>query len=238
MEPKKRRLTKRKRMPGDGVGDEDATTLRSNVAVPNAEVAWAVMEGAAFKKGDALGTLSAAPSDSAVETVLAPLDGTMLKHFLLPGSGGGGGGVVGAGAALCLVRLCRHPAAISGLCAVCGRAVEGSHLKRVTLSGHVSELTVDQDEARACSSIEQLKAEKKLQLILDIDNTLLECTSKEPPPGIPGIQLIRLYGTRPHWIKRRPGLDAFLRQACAKFQMTLYTNGKVTKLHVFAALAP
>jgi RNA polymerase II subunit A C-terminal domain phosphatase len=110
---------------------------------------------------------------------------------------------------------------------VCGRRVSGSAHMKVTLSGVKSTLSVDHAEALATSPKERLMQARKLQLIMDIDNTLLEATASVPPPGVPSIRAILLnQGRSLHHIKLRPGLEAFLEKANSLFEMTLYTHGK------------
>jgi FCP1-like phosphatase family protein len=88
-------------------------------------------------------------------------------------------------------------------------------------------LTVDGAEAQTLAEVsaKRLKSLGKLKLVLDIDNTLLECSNRPPPPNIAGIQHIVLREGH-HWLKLRPGVEEFLRRAAEKYEMTLYTNGK------------
>ena len=147
-------------------------------------VVWAKLVGEPFSKGDLLVTVGEEEHPEASRSVMAPLDGTLVRCFVGSGNAAPEGGVLG------WARLCRHPTVVSSLCAVCGRHValqEGR--TRVTLSGVVSDVLVDDKEAVDSSASARLRKERKLQLVLDIDNTLLECTGKEPPPGISRLAL-------------------------------------------------
>jgi len=230
-----RKLTKRKRT--DDAEDSDGATLLLSPYLADARVVrWLLGEGAAFEKGAVLakikvpdaaaGSGSATTSPEEEEDVIAPEDGTLVRIIVRSGDPN-----PGPVEALARVKLCTHPAVVSNLCAVCGRLMPQAestapkhHL--VTLAGTVSDLRVDAFEAKARSRIARLKAARKLQLVLDIDNTLLECSATAPEEA-PGLRRIALYGgTRPHWLKLRPGVESFLDTAAAKFEMTLYTNGE------------
>jgi FCP1-like phosphatase family protein len=126
---------------------------------------------------------------------------------------------------------CPHPAVVSGyICAVCGKNLMQDKIKlqRVTISGSAGGMAVNETEASslASSTMRRLHAQRKLQLVLDIDQTLLECSPRPPPYELASIVPISLYnGQVPHWLKLRPGVREFLSEASKMYEMTLYTNG-------------
>jgi len=204
-------------------------------------IEWRLRDGASFRKGDVLATTrsqleSAEGVAAGTGEVTAPHDGSGLSILVAHGAEI----VAGLSSAVATARFCDHPAIVSRQCAVCGMinpsgdadgSDSGEH-KRVTLGGEVSELVVSQAEALRLSAAEasRLTSSRKLQLIMDIDHTLLECTSRPPQfdfSGTTSILPLPLYSGRAmHWIKLRPGLLEFLEAASHHFEMTLYTNGK------------
>ncbi|PFH34974.1 NLI interacting factor family phosphatase [Besnoitia besnoiti] len=93
---------------------------------------------------------------------------------------------------LCLCEIeaasCTHPLVVGGLCAVCGVEIRDTHVQEQTVqAGFVSkhkDLRLDREVARRMEyeRMAMLLAQRKLCLILDLDNTLLQA-SPDPPPA-------------------------------------------------------
>ena len=175
--PRRRKLTKRKR----SNNDEGLSTLSLGPCPEEGyKLAWLVNEGAEFTAGDTLATLvesasvdkgaAAVDKEAAAEPpapwLVAPQDGTLVARLVAQGAPVPN--LAATSVPVASVRLCRHAAVISGMCAVCGRhialsASSESHLK-VALSGCVSDLVVDREEAQVTSSKDRLLKAGKLQV--------------------------------------------------------------------------
>jgi RNA polymerase II subunit A C-terminal domain phosphatase len=154
-----------------------------------------------------------------------------------------------SGAAAASSQPCDHGQVIGNLCAKCGQTVVEAD------SSAAAAAAADEDEqeeapvdvalvtmagggtmrlsAEAARQLHSDKADRlltnlKLSLVLDLDNTLLHATPEPSAstyrgsdcfsfdiPGVAGV----------HYIKMRPHLQHFLKQAAKNFELTIYTAG-------------
>jgi RNA polymerase II subunit A-like phosphatase len=168
------------------------------------------------------------------------------------------------------IEPCTHPAVIDGLCAVCGQAVdqdqrnstnektngstngdetakngetEGS-TQALTLSGGVT-VSISTEYAHTFSShtSQSLRAAKKLNLVLDLDHTLLHATADQRASnllskcddlhtlllpfmeGHPFYQGGAVNLDQPHYVKLRPHLAEFLCDVMGQYEVSIYTAG-------------
>lgn len=182
---------------------------------PTSTFRWVMEEGFDFEAGTILAE-ALGPEQELIGRIIADHSGTLVQHSLKDGEP--------------FALVCMHPSVSAGLCVCCGKAVLiGASYEKVTIGGCVSTLSVSKDEGANAGKLisNRLLERRKLSLVLDIDNTLLECTKQEPPhEGLSDDVLrINLLDAAPHWIKMRPGLRNFLSQAAPLFEMHLYTNG-------------
>ena len=159
------------------------------------------------------------------------------------------------------IEPCTHPAVIDGLCAVCGQAIavptngstnnttsEGSKkessTQALTLSGGVT-VSISSEYAQSFSThtSQSLRSEKKLNLVLDLDHTLLHATADRRASdllgtysdlytlllpfmeGHPFYQPGAVNLTQPHYVKLRPHLAEFLCGIIDQYEVTIYTAG-------------
>ena len=147
---------------------------------------------------------------------------------------------------------CDHQVQYGGLCAICGRELEEkdymgySETQRapIAMSHDTNGLTVSRTEAERLElrSHQQLLASKRLILVVDLDQTVIHCAVNPEiqqwirDPQSPNHDLVKdvkqftireRAGGRDqnciYFVKVRPGLEQFLREMHAKYEMHVYT---------------
>lgn len=168
-----------------------------------------------------------------------------------------------SGVELCFIKEpCAHAVQYGGLCALCGKAVEDekdysgyNYEDRATISmSHDNTgLKISLDEATKIehNTTDRLSREKKLILVVDLDQTVIHATvdptvgewQLDPSnPNYPAVKNVRSFCLEedpiapPGWtgpklppskcwyyVKLRPGLEEFLRLASDLYEMHIYT---------------
>lgn len=168
-----------------------------------------------------------------------------------------------SGVVLCTVQeACPHTVQYGGLCALCGKAVEDekdytgyNYEDRATIlmSHDNTGLRISLDEAAKIeqSTTENLVADKKLILVVDLDQTVIQATvdptvgewQRDPQnPNYPFVKDVRSFsleeepmippgwvGARPpptkcwYYVKLRPGLAEFLARISELYELHIYT---------------
>jgi len=145
---------------------------------------------------------------------------------------------------------CTHPVLQSGrMCAVCGEVLEeeAGHTKEATRvfvqGGH--HVSVSKSEAANIyrSMAQTLTKTRKLNLILDIDLTLLHATidprAEHLHHGGLEVHAFDIFNQGRllrHWCCLRPSLRSFLLQAHSLYVLTIYTHGRRDYAHQVARL--
>ncbi|RLV94985.1 RNA polymerase II subunit A C-terminal domain phosphatase [Spathaspora sp. JA1] len=164
---------------------------------------------------------------------------------------------------LCTIKEpCTHTVQYGGLCALCGKSLEDerdysgyNYQDRATISmAHDNTgLRISLDEATKIeqSTTDRLYEEKKLILVVDLDQTVIHATvdptvgewqSDPTNPNYPAVKDVKSFCleedpiTPPGWtgpklppskcwyyVKVRPGLSDFLQQVSNKYEMHIYT---------------
>lgn len=164
---------------------------------------------------------------------------------------------------LCTIdEPCAHTVQYGGLCALCGKAVEDekdytgyNYEDRATIamSHDNTGLRISLDEATKIEqgSTERLAADKKLILVVDLDQTVIHATvdptvgewQRDPSnPNYPFVKDVKLFsleeepilppgwvGPRPpptkcwYYVKLRPGLKEFLAEVSKLYELHIYT---------------
>ncbi|PVH13722.1 uncharacterized protein CXQ87_001840 [Candidozyma duobushaemuli] len=148
-----------------------------------------------------------------------------------------------SGIEVCSIREpCTHDVQYGGLCALCGKAVEDekdytgyNYEDRATIamSHDNTGLRISYDEATKIehNATERLAKEKKLILVVDLDQTVIHATV-DPTVGEwqkdPRILTTPLSRTcRPtkcwYYVKLRPGLKEFLANVAERYELHIYT---------------
>lgn len=168
-----------------------------------------------------------------------------------------------SGIEVCSIREpCTHDVQYGGLCALCGKAVEDekdytgyNYEDRATIamSHDNTGLRISYDEATKIehNATERLAKEKKLILVVDLDQTVIHATvdptvgewQKDPQnPNYPFVKDVQSFcleeepivppgwmGPRPgptkcwYYVKLRPGLKEFLANVAERYELHIYT---------------
>lgn len=150
---------------------------------------------------------------------------------------------------------CLHSVQYGGLCAVCGESVETQQnaLATIAMAHDNVGLRISLDEATRLeqTSVLRLNAERKLILVVDLDQTIIHATvdptvgewqQDKANPNYPLVKEVRLFcleeeqpvpqgyaGARPpptkcwYYVKLRPGLQEFLERVAALYELHIYT---------------
>lgn len=148
---------------------------------------------------------------------------------------------------------CSHSVQLHGLCALCGQDLSipdyiGSDTHRVSINlAHDSKgVMISHKEAQRIESLttERLLKQKKLSLLLDLDQTVVHATVDstvkewlENPnnPNFPALDEIHQFSLNEsptvYYLKLRPGTRKFLRKLHKKYEMHIYTMGTRAYAH-------
>ncbi|KAI9031939.1 hypothetical protein CLU79DRAFT_730794 [Phycomyces nitens] len=137
---------------------------------------------------------------------------------------------------------CKHEVQFNGLCAICGAILESSEITEagINMSHDLKGLTVSRKEAERLEkeTADRLRKDKKLSLILDLDQTIVHATW-DPTVGewmddeknanhaaTEDIRKFTLAGSPlVYYIKLRPGLSEFLEKVSQLYELHIYTMG-------------
>ena len=126
------------------------------------------------------------------------------------------------------MAACTHPQRLGNLCAVCGAVLDGKDTtEQVAARASSAALSVTSKEAEAIAGARQsrLDTQRKLQLVLDLDHTLLECSTDKRASNVEGVVSLGNVAGRPHWVRLRPGLRQFFDAVRPLYELAIYTHG-------------
>lgn len=150
-------------------------------------------------------------------------------------------------ALMIVVEPCGHSVQLNGLCAICGKDLTiGTYLVSETsratirMTHDASGVTVSQKEALRIEQETQarLLKEKKLSLVLDLDQTVIHATgdptvgdwmADQGNPNYPKLKEVHSFvlpgSPITYYIKLRPGTREFLAKQYKNYEMHIYTMG-------------
>ncbi|CDS11612.1 hypothetical protein LRAMOSA03875 [Lichtheimia ramosa] len=137
---------------------------------------------------------------------------------------------------------CTHEVQFHGMCAVCGKNLDKAESSKdnINMSHNTTGLTVSRKEAERLEqeNAARLMEERKLSLILDLDQTVVHATwdptvgewmkdeNNANHPATKDIRKFTLPGSSlMYYIKLRPGLSEFLEQVSKLYELHIYTMG-------------
>ena len=139
------------------------------------------------------------------------------------------------------IERCSHPTIIGSMCAVCGmeitpeqqKAVKHNNtMSRMTVAGLTVSISKEESEDLAKHEAARLHAQRRLSLVLDLDHTLLHATADRRASAVPRIRSLILPVAGPqgtifqvHYVKLRPHVASFLREAMRHYEIGVYTAG-------------
>lgn len=152
------------------------------------------------------------------------------------------GDVVDPGAALLeLERGCSHPTVMNDLCAECG-----ADLRKIELCGSkasvpmvhsVPDLKVSEEQAQILGRAdeERLLKDRKLVLLVDLDQTLIHTTNDNIPNNLKDVYHFQLGPHSPWYHTRlRPGTHHFLCEMSQYYELHICTFGARNYAHTIA----
>ena len=137
---------------------------------------------------------------------------------------------------------CSHPQRLGNMCAACGAilAPEGEaagvcKTARVAVQGAATSRTALRVTGAEASVLTEqrsrrLETKRQLQLVLDLDHTLLECSTDPRADAFVAaaasrVKFLGLVGGKPHWVRLRPKLEEFFAAVAPLYELAIYTHG-------------
>ncbi|XP_075215635.1 RNA polymerase II subunit A C-terminal domain phosphatase Fcp1 [Lycorma delicatula] len=150
--------------------------------------------------------------------------------------------VLPGGPLLELERGCSHPTVMNDLCAECGADLrkEEQSLQQasVPMVHSVPDLKVSEEQAKILGRAdeERLIQDRKLVLLVDLDQTLIHTTNDNIPNNLKDVYHFQLYGPKSPWYhtRLRPGTHQFLTVMSKYYELHICTFGARNYAHMIA----
>uniref|UniRef100_G3TL65 RNA polymerase II subunit A C-terminal domain phosphatase n=1 Tax=Loxodonta africana TaxID=9785 RepID=G3TL65_LOXAF len=236
-----------KPVPRAGIADESALTATvADVHCPGPAplrlLEWKVTAGAAVRIGSVLAVCAPEPPVSE-RRLRSERAGVVRELCAQPGQ------VVAPGAILLRLEGCSHPVVMKGLCAECGQDLTQLQSKNgrqraplstatVSMVHSVPELMVSSEQAEQLGREDQqrLHRNRKLVLMVDLDQTLIHTTEQHcqqmSNKGIFHFQLGR--GEPMLHTRLRPHCKEFLEKVAKLYELHVFTFGSRLYAHTIA----
>lgn len=133
---------------------------------------------------------------------------------------------------------CTHNVYIKGLCGNCGIRLDPPQSTSVSMIHSVPELKVSEEYAKEIGKADQerLIRERKLVLLVDLDQTILHTTHEEVRND-PNVHSFTLWPGHPtYYTKLRPHLQEFLEKMSEIYELHIFTFGCRRYAHKIASL--
>lgn len=133
---------------------------------------------------------------------------------------------------------CTHSVYIKGLCGNCGARLDPPRSTSVSMIHSVPELKVSQELAKEIGKDDQMRLinDRKLVLLVDLDQTLLHTTHEEVKNNS-NIHSFTLWAGHPtYYTKLRPYLKEFLDEMAEIYELHIFTFGCRKYAHKIASL--
>ncbi|XP_050225628.1 RNA polymerase II C-terminal domain phosphatase-like 4 [Mercurialis annua] len=134
-----------------------------------------------------------------------------------------------ANAETMLANTCSHPMVLGSICINCRHEVSDQHCLRFDYIIHGLKLTKTEVDWMRNMETDILLSKKKLILVLDLDETLLQTTRDSVTEYIESLQdviKVKLPNSYSCTVKLRPFVLDFLEQASTMFELYVYTNSR------------
>ncbi|CAG5029517.1 unnamed protein product [Parnassius apollo] len=205
-------------------------------------IKWKVKQGAFVSHGQILFLYSdSSGNDSELKKFKAVRAGTISSIKVKEGDIAEPGGCVAD------LEECRHPTVMKEMCAECGadlRSDEGvkHDVAIVPMVHSVPELKVSEELAQKLGreDAERLLKDRKLVLLVDLDQTLVHTTNDNIPPNLKDVLhfFLRGPGNTGRWChtRLRPRTKVFLESASKNYELHVCTFGARQYAHAIAEL--
>ncbi|KAK2579346.1 hypothetical protein KPH14_008297 [Odynerus spinipes] len=160
------------------------------------------------------------------------------------------GDIIKPGDVILTLEGCKHPTVMKDLCAECGvdLRIEGNGKDGgdvvtqavVPMIHSVPELKVCPELAEKIGKedVQRLLRDRKLALLVDLDQTIVHTTNDNVPPNMKDVYHYQLYGPNSPWYhtRLRPNTRHFLQEMSRLYELHICTFGARNYAHTVAAL--
>ncbi|XP_065087791.1 RNA polymerase II subunit A C-terminal domain phosphatase [Ochlerotatus camptorhynchus] len=176
-------------------------------------------------------------SEKDVKRLKATKAGVVKKRLAKEGE------IVDKGKPLLALQQCSHTTVIKDMCADCGADLRqddqaGGSEASVPMIHSVPELKVTETLAKKLgqADTERLLKDKKLVLLVDLDQTLIHTTNDNVPNNLKDVYHFQLYGPNSPWYhtRLRPGALQFLTTMHPYYELHICTFGARNYAHMIA----
>ncbi|XP_055379570.1 RNA polymerase II subunit A C-terminal domain phosphatase [Condylostylus longicornis] len=199
---------------------------------------WRVKEGYHVNLGQViLSYTECDTNDKEVKKLKANRNGIVKKRLAKEGD------TLEGRAALLELSECAHTTVIKDMCADCGadlRQNDNGNQSEASVSmiHSMPDLKVSNKLAQKLGQADtkRLLEDKKLVLLVDLDQTIIHTTNDAVPNNIKGIYHFQLYGPHSPWYhtRLRPGTQSFLTSISAFYELHICTFGARNYAHTIA----
>ncbi|PAA65043.1 hypothetical protein BOX15_Mlig004593g1, partial [Macrostomum lignano] len=201
---------------------------------------WRVKPGQYVNPTDSLGLLR---TSAGKELRLYPPNGGRIVRLLVSD-----GSAVKLGDAVCELEPCEHSIVMKDLCAECGqnlRTENGapgerrqSALATVAMVHCIPELHVSQGRAECLAAEDEdlLLKQRKLVLLVDLDQTVIHTTTQNVPPKLAKVHHFQLKPPVWYHTRVRPGVEEFLARISSLYELHIISFGNRPYAHKIASL--
>nr|CAI5824987.1 unnamed protein product [Callosobruchus analis] len=199
---------------------------------------WKIREGQTVPVGRVLLLYDFAESKNPEQRKLKSLHaGTVNKIVAKQGD------TINPGQTLVELEACSHPTVMNDMCAECGADLRREETSPTTafvpMVHAIPSLKVSEELAQKIGKAdnERLLSQKKLVLLVDLDQTLIHTTNDNIPPNIKDVYHFQLYGPNSPWYhtRLRPGTHRFLNNIHSFYELHICTFGARNYAHMIAA---
>ncbi|XP_017788336.1 PREDICTED: RNA polymerase II subunit A C-terminal domain phosphatase [Habropoda laboriosa] len=161
------------------------------------------------------------------------------------------GDVVQPGQVIMTLEGCKHPTVMKDLCAECGVDLRVEGIGKENESTKISQASVPMvhsvPELKVCPELaekigkedeQRLLSDRKLALLVDLDQTIVHTTNDNVPPNMKDVYHYQLYGPNSPWYhtRLRPNTRHFLFEMSRLYELHICTFGARNYAHTVAAL--
>ncbi|XP_059474083.1 RNA polymerase II subunit A C-terminal domain phosphatase [Neocloeon triangulifer] len=139
------------------------------------------------------------------------------------------------------MEMCSHPTVMRDLCAECGADLSNEQqTASVPMVHSVPDLKVSVERAQQLGKVDEkrLLKDRKLVLLVDLDQTLIHTTNDNVPPNLKDVHHFQLYGPHSPWYhtRLRPLTAKFLESMFSLFELHICTFGARLYAHTIAKM--
>ncbi|XP_047031569.1 RNA polymerase II subunit A C-terminal domain phosphatase [Helicoverpa zea] len=205
-------------------------------------VKWKVKQGVFVSQGQILFLYNdSSGNGTELKKYKAVRAGTILSIKVKEGD------IVEPGGAVAELEECRHPTVMKEMCAECGADLRTDEVTNrdvavVPMVHSVPELKVSEELAQKLGreDADRLLKDRKLVLLVDLDQTLVHTTNDNIPPNLKGVLHFFLRGPAcpGRWChtRLRPRTEEFLESASKNYELHVCTFGARQYAHAVADL--